>query len=92
MRLLISLSILDILCSRCFAEEKWENWKPTHDFQELALMLRDYENRCTNDYSYDRQEKVIGFQYMKSPECVEKHNVIWEYIYSKFPMIRSGEI
>lgn len=93
MRLLIySILITNILSQQCFAHERWEYWKPANSFQELALMLKDYEDTCTTDYVFNQQGEVIDFNYIKNQECIAKHNQIWKYIYDKFPLIRSGEI
>ena len=72
--------------------DEGSGWRPKNDFQELSLMLRDYEQDCIKIKTFDAKGEPSDLEYLKTKGCISEHNKLWQYIYKKFPMIRSGEI
>ena len=87
------LVLLSLYFSVSYAlADEWKDWKPENDFQELALRIHDYNSNCHKNYKFNLKGKTIYFKTLETSECFKKHREIMNFIYEKFPMIRSGEI
>ena len=84
------------LLMACLIFGAWTNnvgkpYIPKNDFEKLAVKIDSFETECM-DFKFDNSGKTTSMQIKKSPMCIQKWDQINQFMYTKMPILRSGEM